>query len=53
VLHITPRADLELPHEVWDAQAGGVALHVPRDLGQGVLARYLQPYDHYPVWHFR
>ena len=29
------------------------ALALPQDLSQGLLAAYLAPYDHYPVWHFR
>lgn len=53
VLSITPRPGLELPHEVWRAAAGGVALALPQDLGQGALRAYLAPYDAYPVWHFR
>lgn len=53
MLAITPTAGLELPHEVWRASAGGVALALPQDLSQGLLRAYLAPYDHYPVWHFR
>ena len=52
-LVITPKRGLALPVEVWRAGAGAVGLHLPRDLGQGVLRAYLAPYEHFPVWHFR
>lgn len=53
MLTIAARADAELPVEVWRAGEGAIGLTLPQDLSQGMLAAYLKPYDHIPVWHFK